>query len=217
MKAFVLNYNRLTLTRRMVDYLANFDELDLFIVDNNSTYEPLMEYYAETPHSVIHLPENYGSWVMWSSGILDGLVPEGELYLVTDPDLDMEGVPDDWLGELKEGLKHGFGKCGIGLRIDDLPDTEIGRQAREWETPHWAHPVENGRFYKASTLSTLCVCQVRELTLPSVRTNTPYLARHTPWYYTSLKEVPEDELYYMQSVEPEKWNYWTVRLREELA
>lgn len=218
MIAFVISRNRLTLLKQTVDYLAGFDTIELVIVDNDSTYEPLLEYLHGAPCNVVFFGENYGSHVLWDTGILDKYIPCGDEYIVTDPDLDMSEVPDNWLDELMEGLRrYDFPKAGIGLRIDDLPDTNIARQVREWEAPHWAYPLDSGRFYKASTCTTLCVCRTRGCDFPSVRTGPPYVARHVPWYYTSAADMPEDEIYHMQAAHPRKWSYWTRRWREELG
>ncbi len=217
MIAFVISRNRLTLLKQTMDYLFKHDVITPVIVDNGSTYAPLLRYLENAPCRVEFLARNHGSRVLWNSDLLDEYVPSSGEYIVTDPDLDMSGVPNDWLDELREGLRrHDVPKAGIGLRIDDLPDTDVARQVCEWEAPHWAHPLDGGRFYEASTLTTLCLCRNREHTFKSVRTGPPYVARHVPWYYTSAADLPEDELYYMQTVHPEKWNYWTIRLRREL-
>jgi hypothetical protein len=216
MKAYIISHNRLALTVNMANWLADFAEP--VIVDNDSDYPPLLEYYETCPYIIIRLSTNLGSGAPWEAGIVDDY-SSGESYLVTDPDLDMTGVPNDWLEELQIGLdRHpSVTKAGIGLRLDDLPDTEIAKQAKEWEAPHWAYPLDDGRFYKASTATTLCLCRTSEHVFPSVRTSAPYLARHIPWYYTDIEDLPEDEIYYMKTVYGKKWNYWASRIADELG
>ena len=114
-----------------------------------------------------------------------------------------------------------FNSCGgrwaKNKPICDGCAKEIAKQAKEWEAPNWAYPLDDGRFYKASTATTLCLCRTSEHVFPSVRTNAPYLARHIPWYYTDLKDLPEDEVYYMKTVYGKKWNYWSSRVADALG
>jgi hypothetical protein len=138
-------------------------------------------------------------------------------YIVTDPDLEIDHIPKDWLNELQEGLAlhTDVAKCGFGLMIDDLPDTEIARQARGNQGMEWSHPVNGGRFYKASIDTTFALYRTRVHDFRSLRTGPPYLARHATWYYTCIEDIPEDELYYLKSARP-GWSYWPGRIKEVL-
>lgn len=213
--AFVINYNRLTYTRQMADYLSTVNGIDrLLIVDNDSDYPPLLKYYETTRHEVLVLKENMGSSAVWHSGVLDYYEIHGN-FIVTDPDIDATSLPKDWVNELQIGLDRypDILKAGIGLRIDDLPDTPLAEKARAWEKPHWAYPLDNERFFRASTSTTLCLCRNRTHDYPSVRTGPPYVAKHLPWYYACKDDIPEDELYYMDKI-GDKWNYWTKMMRD---
>ncbi len=216
MKAYIISRNRLTLMVNMANWLADF--VEPVIVDNDSDYPPLLRYYETCPHKVIRVNANLGSEVIWKTGIVDDH-SSGESYLITDPDLDMTGVPNDWLEELQTGLdKHpSITKVGIGLRLDDLPDTEIAKQAKEWEASKWAYPLDDGRFYSASTDTTLCLCRTRDHTYEAIRTAAPYLARHIPWYYTDVESIPEDEIYYMKTVDRKQHSYWSLRIADMIG
>jgi len=216
MIAFVISYNQLTYTKQMALWLAQFEELEVVIVDNCSSYEPLHWWLDRCPFEVFYAGKNYGSRVVWKSGVLDEFVKPGHRYIVTDPDLDPSELPNDWLDVLEEGLnRHDFAtKAGVGLEINDLPQTPITQRVVKWEEAHWAYPLDD-MYYKASTSTTLCLCRTREHEFPSVRTGHPYVVRHLPWYYRSAAEIPEDVLYYMRTADPVKWNYWTAMQREE--
>lgn len=220
---FIINYNRLTLPRKMADFIADSPGAVPIIVDNCSTYGPLLSYYDTCPHRVLRMKRNFGNCVLWhgpgnNQAILNEYGLNGN-FIVTDPDLEIDHIPKDWLHELQTGLDHypDVAKAGFGLMIDDLPDTPIGRQARGNQGFEWNHPVENGRFYKASIDTTFCLCRTRLHAFNSVRTGPPYLARHKPWYYTCKEDIPEDELYYLKSVTPGKWNYWAGRIQKEFG
>ena len=50
---YIVNRNRLTTTKRLVDWLLQSQDLEkIVILDNQSTYEPLLEYYSNLPQGV---------------------------------------------------------------------------------------------------------------------------------------------------------------------
>lgn len=220
MIAFIVNYNRLTYPSRMADWLAGFQKIKPVIIDNNSDYPPLLEYYEETPHEVVRLDKNLGSVAVWHpyAGILDEYDLDGN-YIVTDPDLDTSGVPNDWLSVLQEGLrKYDFAtKAGFSLRLDDLPNTPVGNKARELEASHWAFPTADGRFYRAAIDTTFCLCRTRIHDFTAVRAAPPYCARHMPWYYTGESSVPADELHYLRSAKAHGSTYWAEHIKKALG
>ena len=99
----------------MLHDIQKFDNVgDIIIVDNNSTYEPLLEWYATNPCEVIRLNENMNQSAPWLIGI--PFDRKYEYYVVTDPDLDLSNVPKDCLNVLKEKLEKykGWGS-NLGL------------------------------------------------------------------------------------------------------
>ena len=201
MKVLIINYNRLTLPKNMADYIAE-SGLEPVFIDNKSTYEPLLEYYEETPHEVVKLEQNFGHKVVWDADILNRLEIEGE-YIVTDPDLDISDIPKDFLEVLQEGLRRypKYEKCGFGLRISDLPNNTFTQYVNISERGYWARPLDD-MYFDTSTDTTFCLyrASVRNKTFSSLRTNEPYCAKHVPWYYTSINDLPEDEQYYFNSI-----------------
>ena len=220
--AFIINYQRLTLPARMADYLAEYEGVTPVIVDNASDYPPLLEYYKTTPHKVVRLNFNFGQLAVYhpaSPVFPDSGVLPTERFIVTDPDLLIDHMPGDWLQLLHEGLdKYDFAtKAGFSLRTDDLPNTPIGNAARAHEASAWISPLENGRFYRAYIDTTFSLLRGYNQDFPAVRTGPPYTAIHVPWYYKTLADVPEDELYYMRSTLARGSTDWTIRIREALG
>jgi hypothetical protein len=215
MIAFIINHNRLTLPRRMADYLATIPGIDPVIVDNASTYEPLLAYYDEAPYTVERMATNMGCPVVWVSDLLDKYHLQGE-YIVTDPDLIIDHIPTNFPEVLKEGLRrYPFAtKSGFSLRINDLPDTKIGNAARAREAVEW-HAKLDERYYKSSIDTTFALVRTRVHDFAAVRTAPPYQAIHAPWYYTSKADLPPDELYYLNSIGID-FNYWSTRIKEQL-
>ncbi len=116
--------------RDMVEYLKRIPDTRVIVLDNQSSYKPLLAYYDTHPCEIVRLPSNMGKLAPWKSGLVDKL--GGEYYVVTDPDLDLSGVPLDVLDVLRAGMeKYEVCKAGLSLAIDDLPadGVRFGRSA----------------------------------------------------------------------------------------
>jgi len=196
MKAFIITYNRLHLPVNMAKFLSDHD-IDPVFVDNNSDYPPLLEYYKTTPYEVIRMRENYGYKVVWEQNLLSRLNITGN-YIVTDPDLYLSRVPDDFLAVLEQGLiKYPeYDKCGLSLEINDVPATSFSPV--EWETQFWQHPLDS-RYFKAPVDTTFALYKVPYHSFKALRTNRPYTAKHMPWYYFDFRDMPQDEQYYFDT------------------
>ena len=213
---FIINYQRLTLPKRMADYLADCHDIKPIIVDNHSDYPPLLSYYETCPHEVLRMNRNYGCSVVHNKqwGVLDHYNQTGH-FVITDPDLEIDHIPKDWLHELETGLaadQPRASTCGFGLRIDDLPPGVNHKQGMEW-----TRPIMNGRFYKSAIDTTFALWRAKKRDgFAAVRTNHPYLARHAPWYYQTVEDLPPDELYYLKSITPGVWNNFSGELKGKL-
>ena len=219
MKVFIINYNRLELPRKLADWVAERGCEPIFI-DNHSDYFPLLEYYYNCRYEVIRMAENFGSRVVWENGILDKLEITGN-YIVTDSDLDLDGIPDDFVKVLKDGLiKYPqFFKCGFSLEVKNLPATELSIQVRELEQKYWKEPLDD-LYFKAEVDTTFAMYNRRtyngtEEFLSGTRTNRPYTARHVPWYYDNREKLPQDEQYYFLTADKSK-TYWGQHISNKL-
>jgi len=205
MKVLIINYNRITLGVNMADWLAKRGCEPIFI-DNHSDYPPLLDYYKHCPYQVAIMDKNYGHLVAWEQGVLDELGIEGN-YIVTDPDLDLEGIPDDFLSVLEEGLRRypQFDKCGFSLDRSDQPNkytekysSKIWVKAADWDKFFWRKPLDD-LYFDAPLETTFALYKTRYFSVKSLRTNQPYTVLHVPWYYDWIKDLPEDEQYYFQT------------------
>lgn len=202
MKVLIINYNRLILPKNTADWCAAHD-LDPVLIDNNSDYPPLLEYYANCPYEVLRLKENRGHQVV-STLDLKKELGIYERYIVTDPDLDFTGIPDDFLDVLDQGLDKypSVRKCGFSLEINDLPDSPEGKYIRgAHELSYWRLPLDN-MYFDALIDTTFALYRTAynyHSIKQSIRTNRPYTARHIPWYYTDISLLPEDEQYYYKT------------------
>jgi len=197
-KALIINHNRLALLKNAADWCFNHG-LEPIIIDNCSDYLPLLEYYKTCPYQVLKLNRNYGSHAIWDANIINKLEIKDD-FIITDPDLDLTGIPDDFLSVLKEGLmRYPVVKCGFSLSLNNLPEGKT----KEWERSLWSRPLDD-QYFRAPIATTFALYRkdIRKWVLsPSVRTNSPYTAIHIPWGYESMnfKDLPEDEQYYFKT------------------
>ena len=89
------NRNLLTYPKQMFEDLKSFNDIgDITIVDNDSTYEPLLEWYETKPCEIIKTSNN-GHLSPWLIDLPKKLT--SEFYVVTDSDLDLSTTPKDSL------------------------------------------------------------------------------------------------------------------------
>lgn len=212
---YINNYNQLATVRAMVAYLLRVPQVEPVIVDNASTYPPLLEWYAECPVRVVRLDCNLGPLGVWSSGVD---LHASDYFGVTDPDLDLSGIPVDCVEILCGGLDRydDVKKCGLSLEIDDLPDTPVAARAREYEAKYWQVRRDNA-FYLANIDTTFAMYRGTRASWggygPALRADRPYTARHRPWYVTP-DSVTDEDLYYWEHCKGGV-SYWGAQLKHE--
>lgn len=215
MKAYIISFNRLTPLKAMCEFLTQTG-VEPVIIDNNSTYPPLLEWLAQCPYEVHLRPTNGGHLVLWRE--LPHLITD-RYYIVTDPDLDLSAVPHDYVEVLKEGLRmfpHVM-KAGLSLDIFDLPLNDYTQEVIKWERKYWERELKNG-FYMSEIDSTFALYDSQRDfgTLPNdkffkaVRADKPYTAVHLPWTLTK-ETMNEEEQYYIDNC---KGGYWINKFKE---
>ena len=217
------NRDRVTSTQRMVAYLQEYTpEAIPIILDNCSTYPPLLEWYKHLPAGVLllRLVKNVGPQAPWSTMRRIERERGCLFYCVTDSDLGLSSVPPDFLSLLRRGLERNpdVAKAGLSLRLDDLPDSALARRARDWEFPRfWLDADRRGEFYCNAIDTTFAMYRAGSgwggATQPhsALRAAPPYCCRHVPWYAT----IPPDpeEAYYREHAD-NRWATWTLWGRE---
>lgn len=81
------NYNRLEMLTKLIHSLENKGYHNLYIIDNQSTYPPLLEYYTRLPYPVYMLNKNVGHLSLWETGIFKQF--KDSYYAYTDSDLEI--------------------------------------------------------------------------------------------------------------------------------
>jgi hypothetical protein len=175
----------------MVMVLANQGH-EVIIIDNASTYPPLLEYYEnECPCKVIKLDYNYGHLAPWR------VIDIKKEYVVTDPDLDISKIPWDWPDALREGLEMfpKANKCGFSDDFTKIPiNNPIWLPDSSWDSDR----MTKGRLckyydYWIDTGFALYRPGLK-FKVGGVRTGRPYTARHLPSCIVLDKDPKDDSI-----------------------
>lgn len=200
---FINSYNRLGTLKLLVSWLLDAGYRKIYILDNDSTYPPLLEYYETlNKHEkyvwVLYLRKNWGHKAIWLSGILNRLHIDGP-YAYTDSDVvPWEGCRKDFLLPLLNILRKYplLKKVGLGLKTDDITYFDADK-TREMEKRFYLYELEPEVYFGAVDTTMALYRNYRHYHLyVSARTTGDLMARHMPWYY-DYDNLPEDERYYM--------------------
>lgn len=217
MNVYINVFNRLTTTRILCDQIAKLDNASPVIIDNASDYGPLLDWYADCPYEVIRLRENIGHHAPWLSGVIDQ--DRAPFYVVTDCDLDLEGVPADCLAKLQEpfawtgSVWKNLVRTGLALRIDDLPPWQT--VVKQWEERFWKQPLHTPEPWYVAPIDTTFALYRAGTTMHQVkwisgarqalRLGGQYTARHMPWYLDPLNLDEENEHYFATANGSNSW------------
>lgn len=215
------NYNRLTTMLKLIEALVSRGYNNIYIIDNKSTYPPLLEYYKICPYTVFRLEKNIGFKALWMCPELKKKFCR-DYYIYTDSDV----VPADYC--LNNFIDYLFAeikkrpltrKIGLSLRIDNLPDFFAQKEeVIEWEEQFYTK-LNKHNLYRAPIDTTFALYRPftglsRSRYVKTYRTAYPYQAEHLPWY-NNTNDLSAEEMYYVNHVK--QITEWTIKLQEQYA
>lgn len=203
----ITSFNQFEYLRKLINFLLSRGFSRIVIIDNNSTYEPLLKYFDEIQNQVtIHrLNRNYGHLVFWKKYDLFVKYANG-YYVVTDPDIvPLDSCLDDFLLKFQSILSANRKrtKVGFGLKIDDIPLTNPNRdKVVNWESKFWKKNAGKG-FFDADIDTTFALYKPfyhrkNKKFKSALRTDYPYVAVHGGWYL-DINNLSEEQSYYFES------------------
>lgn len=199
---YLTNMNRLTTTKKMVEDLFKLNgNARINIIDNASTYPPLLEWYKEVEKDVniIRQENNLGCWTFFYSG--HSAKCEDEYYVYSDADLELNpNMPYNWQEILMDYLKRWNRKPSLVLRLDDVPESELKNHIKYHQSVCW-YPTEEENVYKAVTDMTFSFdAKSAGYRYESVRIGGDFACRHIPWYL-DFDNLSEEERYYLDQID----------------
>ncbi len=222
MTIFIMNYEWLSWIQEQAKFFTECGHT-VIIVDNCSSYKPLLEWYKTCPYKVISTNgiqlSTYNRFI-WEMGLPE-IHTNDNYYAVTDSDLGFKSVPKNFCEILVADIERNEGiiKCGLGLEIDNLPRNCYADRYRESEKNNVLNPNQYGicdaavdttfAVYSKSRCNNLGkLWRAEGDSAPesfldnryfyrSHRTYYPYMAQHLPWYM-DINNLTEEQQYHIK-------------------
>lgn len=223
----ILNKDRLEPLKKLVESLKVRNYNNITIIDNESTYEKLLNWYKESGLDVFYnnIPET-----KYDTGTLYRLAFEikhekfvkllSSHYVFTDSDVvPIDECPEDFIESLIDiRERHNCHKVGLGLKIDDLPENDFSKGIIKNENFFWLDRIQDDKYeiYKAGVDTTFAIYAPNSLPLLNhnvIRSGGKLIARHIPWYY-DLNNLPEDEMYYLRNLAPNRGPGYSMEVKK---
>lgn len=198
---FILNNRNLyTWPKEMFQSISNFSGIDeIIIIDNDSSYEPLLDWYSENPCKIIK-EKNIGHTAIWNSSIIDKIhVP----YVYSDSDLGITNLPTNIIEILHDKLNNHkyLNKIGLGLQRD-----YISKECIYFEQ---LNTVEEDRYNKSRFIDDVYIDVHIDTTFAMYNqkhyfigggTYANHFIKHYPWEFTYDSLLKNEEfMYYLNN------------------
>lgn len=172
--------------------------------DHGSTYPPLLKWYEQCPYELGRLA-NEGCYGFWHRGEHRA---QTTWYAVTDCDLDLSVVPDDFINVAQQAFEANSEviKVGVSLEINDVPpESASWKCIQKYEPRYWTQRTADGHWFAGigATLALYHPSRPYEWGrqfYQAVRLDRPYTARHLPWYLTPAS-LGEEYSYYLERID----------------
>ncbi len=194
--------DRLADLATMVSWFERAGHERIVLLDNDSSWPPLLEYLEQSPHEVVRLGKNYGCRSLWDAG----MVPD-EWFAYSDPDiLPLDDCPLDLLDRL-QFLSEKYGKkAGPALYLADLPK-DFWQKGWEQLIVSDARWLGDGWDSLIDTTLAVYPPSFRQFNFGGIRAAPPYIARHMGWY--STMDDPEFAYYVTHAIRGPSGTSWS--------
>ena len=213
----IINYNQLFYLKQLVNFLLARNFSNVIIIDNNSSYPPLLNYYSEIGNKITieRMDKNYGHMVFFENKTLQHKYGKG-YFVITDADiLPNFELPIDFMSRMINILDNNYlriTKAALALRIDNIPDSySLKEKVLSWEKKFWEIEVEPN-VYSAQTDTTFALYKpfyprwFNNLHfLSAFRIAGNYTAKHGGWYIDFTNPTEEYLFYKATSTNSNSW------------
>lgn len=203
----IINFNQLEYLKKLIFFLQKHNYKNIVIIDNLSTYKPLLEYYRTIENSVdiIRNTKNEGHRVFWKNKAISKKYGKG-YYVITDSDIvPNSSCPDDFLLNFKNLLdsNSNLSKVGFSLRIDNIPNSNLHKEKiLNWEKRFWMQTNKDGHFIAEIDTTFALYRPLNQFEhnyfYKALRLKSPFLAIHGGWYIDHYN-LNKEQQYYMKT------------------
>ncbi|PUV23707.1 hypothetical protein [Sphingobacterium athyrii] len=217
----IINYNQLENLKNLVSFLLAKNIKNIIIIDNKSTYEPLLAYYRQINGKVKieMMSENLGHMVFFENEDLQKKYGYG-YYCITDADiLPNEKLPDNFLDIMINIMDRYHGKIqkvGFALDLKTIPNFYPFKQkVLKWEKQFWLEKLEPN-IYKAGIDTTFALYKpkypkkfkVKPMKFyEGIRISGNFTCKHMGWYLDPKNLTEEQSVYMKTSSSSSSWKF----------
>jgi hypothetical protein len=206
----IINFNQLENLKKTIQFAQSYGFEEIVIIDNTSTYPPLLEYYEEICNDVtlLRMESNYGHMVFFKNTELYNKYGKN-FFILTDADIEPnKNLPKNFRRILLKNLLKYYSdilKVGFALKIDDIPNSYPARdKVLKWEKKFWedersrniffSHIDTTFALYKPDPKRNMKFAQDFYL---AIRIGGNMTARHLGWYI-NYHNLSDEQRYYTQ-------------------
>jgi GT2 family glycosyltransferase len=215
----ILNRDRFHPLVEQVNVLKSKGYDNIIIIDNQSTYEPLLEWYKTSGVDVFHndiVPNSHLAFKdLINAGHPKFTALLNDWYVYNDGDIiPMNDIPDTFIDDLIYfAKKYNKTKVGMSIKIDDIDRSyPLNEWVYGYESTYWTNGIldESGvELYPHPIDTTFAVHApgtMPEWSNNTLRVGVPYVVKHAPFYYNP-EALPEDEKYYLEHMNKNSSNW----------
>lgn len=210
-------FNNLTYTRDTVNFFHNMGQENIVLVDNASSYEPMIDYFKNVSNDVNIITQNVnaGPRQFFEDKGVYSLLPE--YFIVTDPDLKFSNkLPTDFIDILID-VHNNFDvfKVGSSLNLNLLERNVLDEVYSIWGKQNTIRNIEQGYYTNQvgsigedsiwsapidTTFALYKKSNFKNNFLEAVRIDGRFCVDHLGWLNPS--PLPEEEyLFYINNLE----------------
>ncbi|CAB4160009.1 Glyco_tranf_GTA_type domain containing protein [uncultured Caudovirales phage] len=215
----ILNRDRFHPLREQVECLQKYGYNNIIVIDNYSTYQPLLDWYKTANINVFHNTLTENSCHAFRDLILNVRHPLfvsiiQDWYVFNDSDIiPADGVPEDFIEHLiAYAIKYNKSKVGMSIEINDIDlNYPLNAWVHSYESGYWTNGIVDGdvELYPHPIDTTFAVHAphiIPTWSNDTLRVGYPYVVKHAPFYYDP-NNLPDDEKYYLEHMNKQSSNW----------
>ena len=214
----ILNRDRLYPLIEQVEALRSRGYNNITIIDNQSTYSPLLEWYKQSGLDIFYNNITENSCHAFRD-LINSNHPKfkeiiSDWYVFNDSDIiPIESVPDNFIEDLiNYAKKYSIQKVGMSIKIDDIDlNYPLNAWVHSYESTYWTNAIIDGdvELYPHPIDTTFAVHApgvIPTWSNNTLRAGVPYIVKHAPFYFDP-NNLPEDEKYYLSHMNKQSSNW----------